>query len=107
MLALLLLLAPDDPAAPLDALKAALRDAKSSADKSRLLLAFGAAATPDAATIAELSRFLSPAPGDPRFSLPTASALVLGRFRGSKAASQALERALPRFEKVPRVQRTL
>ncbi|HEX7896131.1 MAG TPA: LamG-like jellyroll fold domain-containing protein [Planctomycetota bacterium] len=104
---LLLLAALDEPRTPLDAFKAAVREAKSAEDKARLLLAFGAAATPDAAAVAELSRFLNPAPGDLRFVLPTTSAAILGRLRGSKEASRALERALPVYAKVPCVQRKL
>ena len=107
MLALLLLALLDEPRTPLDDFKAAVRDAKSREDKARLLLAFGASTSPDAAAVAELSRFLNPAPGDLRFVLPTTAAAVLARFRENKAAARALERALPLYVKVPRVQKKL
>lgn len=103
----LLLTALDEPRTPLDDFKAAVREAKSPDEKSRLLLAFGTSTSPDPAAVAEISRFLTPAPGDLRFVLPTTAAAVLGRLRGNKAASQALERALPAYQKVPCLQRQL
>lgn len=103
----LLLAVLDEPRTPLDDFKAAVREARSVDEKARLALAFGRSTTPDAAAVAELSRLLNPAPGDLRFALPTTSAAVLGRFRGSKEASRALERALPLYVKVPWVQRQL
>jgi hypothetical protein len=94
----------DDPPANLQALKGAIREAKSIEEKALQIQALGAIEEVDSGVVTELARFLFQGPADINFLLPTTAASSLGRLRGNRLAALSLVQAIPTYKKTPYVQ---
>ena len=77
-----------------------LKDSKTVDEKALAIQALGWAEPKDPGMIAPLVRFLAPHPTDINFLLPRTALDALSRFRGDRAASQALQQAAESYRRV-------
>lgn len=97
----------EDSRKQVEELKARVAAAKSPHEKALAIRAMGDAEPKDAVLAAAIAKYLAPCPADLACLLPVTAADALGRFRGSAAASRALQSALPAYKKIPCVSQRL
>jgi hypothetical protein len=90
-----------------DEFKAAVQAAKTPGEKALAIVAFGNLELKDPAMVPALSRYLVAPGNDLHLVLPTAAADALSKFRGDKAAANALLGAVQAYRKNPYLTRRL
>lgn len=88
-----------------DDYRKSLRDSKSIQEKALVIQGMGYVAPRDPALIPILAPFLNPEASDLNALLPSTAIATLSRFRGIAAASQALARSLPVYQRIPYLHR--